>query len=67
MDGAIKKGVVLSVEGKTARVAPMNNIELVSPEIQIADFIGDGVLTKGTAVAYVLFEDATGLILAKLE
>lgn len=67
MDGAIKKGVVLSVEGKTARVAPMNNIELVSPEIQIADFIGDRVLTKGTTVAYVLFDDATGLIFEKLE
>lgn len=66
MDGIIKKGTVLSIEGKTARVAPMSNIELVSQSIQIADYIDSEALTKGAAVAYVLFEDSTGLVFAKL-
>lgn len=66
MDGIIKKGTVLSIEGKTARVAPMSNIELVSQSIQIADYIDSETLTKGSAVAYVLFEDSTGLVFAKL-
>lgn len=66
MDGIIKKGTVLSIEGKMARVAPMSNIELVSQSIQIADYIDSETLTKGSAVAYVLFEDSTGLVFAKL-
>lgn len=66
MDGIIKKGMVLSIEGKTARVAPMSNTELVSQSIQIADYIDNETLTKGSAVAYVLFEDSTGLVFAKL-
>lgn len=67
MDGVIKKGTVLSIEGNKARVAPMNNPELVSPSVQIADYIDAEELTKGSPVAYALFEDMTGLIFAKLE
>lgn len=67
MDGVIKKGTVLSIEGNKARVAPMNNPELVSPNVQIADYIDTEELTKGSPVAYALFEDMTGLIFAKLE
>lgn len=66
MNGIIKKGTVLSIEGKTARVAPMSNIELVSQSIQIADYIDIETLTKGSSVAYVLFEDSAGLVFAKL-
>lgn len=67
MDGNIKKGTVLSVEGQTARVAPMSNIELVSQSIQISEYIDAAELAKGSAVAYVIFEDETGLIFAKLD
>ncbi len=66
MDGIIKKGTVLSVDGKTARVAPMSNIDLVSQHIQIADYIDANTVEKGSVVVYVLFEDATGLVFAKL-
>lgn len=67
MDGNIKKGTVLSIEGKKARVAPTSNIELVSRSIRIAEYIDAADLTKGSAVAYVIFEDQTGLIFAKLD
>lgn len=67
MDGNIKKGTVLSIEGQKARVAPMSNIELVSQSIQIAEYIDAAKLTKGSTVAYVIFEDQTGLIFAKLD
>ena len=67
MDGNIKKGTVLSIEGQKARVAPTSNIELVSQSIQIAEYIDAAKLTKGSAVAYVIFEDQTGLIFAKLD
>lgn len=66
MDGIINKGVILSVEGKTAKVAPMKDTRLVSPNIQIADNIDTAKLKKGTAVAYVCFEDDTGLVFATL-
>ena len=66
MEGIITKGVILSIEGKTAKVAPMSNTKLVSPYIQIADYIDEATLKKGAAVAYVCFEDETGLIFSKL-
>lgn len=66
MDGIINKGVILSAESKTAKVAPMNNTSLVSPSIQVADYIDETKLKKGTAVAYVCFEDDTGLVFAIL-
>ena len=65
MDGTINKGVILSIEGNTAKVAPMKDTRLVSPNIQIADNIDAATLKKG-AVAYVCFEDDTGLIFATL-
>ena len=66
MDGTINKGVILSIEGNTAKVAPMKDTRLVSPNIQIADNIDAATLKKGAAVAYVCFEDDTGLIFATL-
>lgn len=67
MEGVIKKGIVLSIEGNNARVAPMNNIDLVSPNIKLAEYIDADVIVKGASVAYVIFEDMTGLIFARLE
>ena len=62
----ITKCVILSIEGSTAKVAPMKDTRLVSPNIQIADNIDAATLKKGAAVAYVCFEDDTGLIFATL-
>lgn len=46
MDGTITKGVILSIEGNTAKVAPMKDTRLVSPNIQIADNIDAATLKK---------------------
>lgn len=46
MDGTINKGVILSIEGNTAKVAPMKDTRLVSPNIQIADNIDAATLKK---------------------
>ena len=54
MDGTITKGVILSIEGSTAKVAPMKDTRLVSPNIQIADNIDAATLKKGAAVAFKL-------------
>ena len=67
MIGEIRKGRVLSINGKRARVAPLNNIDLVSPNIQIAGQINPVDLNKNSIVLYVMFEDCTGIILEKLE
>lgn len=44
----------------------MKDTRLVFPNIQIADNIDAATLKKGAAVAYVCFEDDTGLIFATL-
>lgn len=67
MGECIKKGSILSIDGNKARVAPINNINLVSPSIMIANYINLELINKGTMVAYVMFEDNTGLIFAVLE
>ncbi len=67
MDGNIRKGIVLSVEGQKVRVAPMSNIGLVSPNIQIAKHIDASELVKGSVVAYVIFDDYTGIVFEKLD
>lgn len=67
MDGVIKKGSVLSIDGNKARVAPINNIDLVSPSVMIAEHIYPESINKGAIVSYVMFEDNTGLIFAVLE
>ena len=66
MDGTINKGVILSIEGNTAKVAPMTDTRLVSPNIQIADNIDAAPQKNGAAVADVCFADDTGLIFATL-
>lgn len=48
MDGTINKGVILSIEGNTAKVAPMKDTRLVSPNIQIADNIDAATLKKAS-------------------
>lgn len=68
MEGRMTKGKVLSIseDGKLARVAPVDNIDLVSPYIAINTSIAAGSIAKDDTVAYCLFSDATGLIISKL-
>lgn len=66
MDGKIIKGKVLSIDGKTAKVAPVDNIDNVSPAIHAAEWIKAESIVKESLVAYCLFPDNTGIILSKL-
>ncbi|MCI5996096.1 MAG: hypothetical protein MRZ45_09180 [Blautia sp.] len=66
----IIKGRVLTVgtgnnESKV-RVAPVDDIDAVSPYIQVPKHLKDENILKGDAVAYVLFSDRTGVIIAKM-
>lgn len=63
----VSKGIVMSIKDKVARVAPITNTNLILSNIKIADYIDDTTINKGTRVAYVCFEDATGLILSKMD
>ncbi|MCR4834375.1 MAG: hypothetical protein K5900_12440 [Butyrivibrio sp.] len=60
----IFKGTVLSISTSTCKVAPLDNIDQVSPSITIPDSITD--LAKGDTVAYTVFKDYTGLVISKL-
>ncbi len=68
MEGRMTKGKILSIteDGKLARVAPIDNIDLVSPYIAISTSITAGSAHKGDTVVYCLFTDATGIIISKL-
>ena len=57
MDGTITKGVILSIEGNTAKVAPMKDTRLVSPNIQIADNIDAASINLVEVFVFVFFED----------
>lgn len=66
MAGKIKKGTVLSIEGNKAKVAPSDNLNLVSRALYIPDYINPLDLNKGSEVAYAIFDDTTGVILSKM-
>ena len=66
MSGNIYNGVVLSIDNNTAKVAPIDNINLISQTIKIADYLDATEIQKGTRVAYIQFNDGTGIIIAKL-
>ncbi|MCR5824424.1 MAG: hypothetical protein K6G60_08345 [Lachnospiraceae bacterium] len=62
--GMVYKGRVLSVEENKCRVAPFEDIDQVSAKLLIPDTIGE--LKKDDAVAYTVFQDYSGVVLAKL-
>lgn len=74
---SIEKGTILTIEGPAdrngdptrARVSPSQNSSLVSRPVTIPWYMrgGSGSLEKGTEVAYVLFDDHTGLIIGRLD
>lgn len=60
----VLKGKVLSVKEAKARVAPLEDIDQVSALIDVPETIGE--LEKGDTVAYTIFNDYTGVVLARL-
>ena len=57
---------IKGIDGKTAKVAPVDNIDNVSPAIHVAEWIKAESIVKESLVAYCLFPDNTGIILSKL-
>lgn len=75
--GQIEKGVILTIEGaedgngnKTrARVQSMNATGTTTLPLTIPWYLRGvmGNLSKGTEVVYTLFDDATGVILSRMD
>ena len=67
--GQINKGKIASISGNTARVVPCDASGEATARITIPRHLrGDaGNLKKGTDVVYVVFDDATGLILGRAD
>lgn len=67
--GQINKGTIASISGNTARVVPSDAGARPTAKITIPWHLrGDtGQLKKGTAVVYVEFDDATGLLLGRAD
>lgn len=75
--GEIEKGVILSIEGSmdrngnrtTARVQSMNAFGTTTLPLTIPWYLRGamGNLCKGTEVVYTLFDDATGVILSRMD
>jgi hypothetical protein len=64
MAGTVYKGVILSIQGYSAKVAPQNNMNLVTRPLVIPEHLRNIEITKGTIVVYAVFEDTTGIILS---
>lgn len=62
--GEVFKGTVLSVKNDRCRVAPLEDIDQVSPKIMIPAHVGE--INKGDVVAYTMFGDHTGVIVSRL-
>lgn len=67
--GQINKGKIAAISGNTARVQPSDATGKTTAKITIPWHLrGDtGNLKKGTEVVYVVFDDATGLLLGRAD
>lgn len=67
--GQINKGTIASISGNTARVVPSDAGAKPTAMITIPWHLrgASGNLKKGTAVVYVEFDDATGLLLGRAD
>lgn len=63
----IQKGIVLSQSDNKVRVQAVTLTNTVSPLIALAAHLRGQVIAKGTKVAYVMFDDGTGLVIDKME
>lgn len=60
----VKKGMITTINGSTARVQSLLKTGDVTKPLTIPSYIDTDSLSKGTAVAYTVFEDMTGVIIA---
>ena len=60
----VEKGTVTTIEGNKARVQSTLKEGDITRPLTIPAHIDQTELRKGTEVAYVVFEDMTGVILA---
>ena len=67
--GRINKGTIASIDGNTARVVPSDASAKPTTKIVIPWHLrgNTGNLSKGTAVVYAEFDDATGLLLGRAD
>lgn len=67
--GTINKGTIAGIDGNTARVLPSDAGGKPTAKLTIPWHLrgGAGNLAKGTAVVYVEFDDATGLLLGRAD
>ena len=62
----VQKGTVTAVDGNKARVMSTIKEGDITRPLPLANGIDAEELQKGSEVAYVVFEDMTGIILAKM-
>jgi hypothetical protein len=67
--GYIEKGTIAAISGNTVRVVPSSASDRPTAQITIPWHLRGiaGNLSKGTEVAYVTFDDATGLLLGRMD
>lgn len=65
--GRVEKGVVLSLEGANAARVQCTSAQGTSSLPLTIPIDLRGQLSKGTEVAYVIFDDATGVILSRMD
>ena len=62
----VNKGEIASIDNATARIVPCNYQNKTTSKIVIPRFLRDN-LKKGDEVAYIQFDDATGIILGRMD
>lgn len=62
----VKKGRILSFLDNKASVSPIDDINKITLSVNIPEYIDTESLSIGDDVAYVVFEDLSGIILSKL-
>lgn len=62
----VNKGKIASIDNTTARILPCNYKNKTTAKIVIPKFLRDN-LKKGDEVVYIQFDDATGVILGKMD
>ena len=65
--GHINKGKIASINGKTARVMPLDATARPTAKITVPADLRGGQIKKGTVVVYVEFDDSTGLLLGRAD
>lgn len=63
MTGNIYKGKVLTIDGNIAKVAPADDIDLVSRSVKVSERVEN--LKKDDDVIFCIFPDNTGMIIEK--